>query len=399
MGKALIFGGVQVETPLQTVTLIQTGLINPTLSISSGNEETDTTFSFTISADNAIKVYYIVKESSESAPSDIFSEGQSITISELPKKIIVSGKSPETTYIIYAGAISSDNVKVEKNISITTKEKVLTTADEYVDEYAKLATEVTEEQKGYLKTFVGTLISSKLWDKVRCCFPMLGGLSGYNKDLKDVHNQKEWNIPPTGVSWDDTRNAPFLSLPGLAEGGKSIYFDDLDNKSCAFLLSMKSIRANMSGMSAISDHYKGEAANKSFVTYLYPQNGGYQFPIWSTDGESRNLENYTAFKNKNLIFTLSLSEGVNKLYTNKSGLNTGEVIYVSQKNTNTLTECQFAIGGSYAAEMEAPAIHTLNGCANMFIAFQSSLTEEEIQTIFNAVWTFDESCGRHIDFE
>lgn len=87
MGKALIFGGVQVETPLQTVTLIQTGLINPTLSISSGNEETDTTFSFTISADNAIKVYYIVKESSESAPSDIFSEGQSITISELPKKL------------------------------------------------------------------------------------------------------------------------------------------------------------------------------------------------------------------------------------------------------------------------------------------------------------------------
>lgn len=102
----------------------------------------------------------------------------------------MSGKSPETTYIIYAGAISSDNVKVEKNISITTKEKVLTTADEYVDEYAKLATEVTEEQKGYLKTFVGTLISSKLWDKVRCCFPMLGGLSGYNKDLKDVHNQR-----------------------------------------------------------------------------------------------------------------------------------------------------------------------------------------------------------------
>lgn len=120
-------------------------------------------------------------------------------------------------------------------------------------------------------------------------------------------------------------------MPGLAEGGKSIYFDDLDNKNCAFLLSMKSIRANMSGMSAISDHYKGEAANKSFVTYLYPQNGGYQFPIWSTDGESRNLENYTAYKNKNLIFTLSLSEGVNKLYTNKSRLNTGEVIYVSQK--------------------------------------------------------------------
>ena len=143
MGKALIFNGVQIDSPLQTVTLIQTGLVNPILSISSDNEETDTTFSFTISAENAIKVCYMVKESSEAAPSDIFSDGQSITISELPKKITVSGKSPETTYKIYAGAMSSDNVKVEKNISITTKEKVLTTADDYVDEYAKLATEVT----------------------------------------------------------------------------------------------------------------------------------------------------------------------------------------------------------------------------------------------------------------
>lgn len=105
MGKALIFSGIQIDSPLQKVTLIQAGLINPTLSISSGNEETDTTFSFNISADNAIKVCYIVKESSEGAPSDIFSEGQSIAISELPKKITVSGKSPETTYIIYAGGL------------------------------------------------------------------------------------------------------------------------------------------------------------------------------------------------------------------------------------------------------------------------------------------------------
>lgn len=87
MGKALIFSGLQVEEPLQKVTLLQSGLITPTLSISSNNEETDTTFSFTISAENATKVSYIVKEYSEGAPSDIFSEGESITISELPKKL------------------------------------------------------------------------------------------------------------------------------------------------------------------------------------------------------------------------------------------------------------------------------------------------------------------------
>lgn len=62
MGKALIFSGLQVKEPLQKVTLLQSGLITPTLSISSNNEETDTTFSFTISAENATKVSYIVKD-------------------------------------------------------------------------------------------------------------------------------------------------------------------------------------------------------------------------------------------------------------------------------------------------------------------------------------------------
>ena len=237
MGKAIVFSGLQIDEPLQKVTLLQPVLINPTLSISSNNEETDTTFSFTISADNAIKVCYMVKESSEAAPSDIFSDGQSITISELPKKITVSGKSPETTYKIYAGAISYDNVKVEKNISITTKEKVLVTADDYVEEYKKLATSISAEQENALKVLVGNLISEGLWEKIEHCFPLLGGISGYKYDLKDVRNQKEWAMPDS-TTWDYTRNSLFTKLPGKSIG-TPLEFTDIKDSACSIILSVK----------------------------------------------------------------------------------------------------------------------------------------------------------------
>ena len=63
------------------------------------------------------------------------------------------------------------------------------------------------------------------------------------------------------------------------------------------------------------------------------------------------------------------------------------------------TQASFAFGGYYDAVVEAPATDTLNGCMNMFIAFNSALTKEELQVVSKAVWDFDESCGRHIDFE
>lgn len=107
----------------------------------------------------------------------------------------MSEKTPETKYIIYAGAISSDNVKVEKNISITTKEKVLVTADDYVEEYKKLATSISSEQENALKAFIGSLISDGLWSKVLHFYPLLGGINQYKYDVKDVRNQKEWNTP------------------------------------------------------------------------------------------------------------------------------------------------------------------------------------------------------------
>ena len=64
-----------------------------------------------------------------------------------------------------------------------------------------------------------------------------------------------------------------------------------------------------------------------------------------------------------------------------------------------ITQASFAFGSSYGANVEAPATYTLNGCMNMFIAFNSALTEEELQVVSKAVWDFDEACGRHINFE
>lgn len=297
-------------------------------------------------------------------------------------------------------ALIFNGVTVNSPLQTVTFIKEPVTSDDYINEYAKLATEVTSEQKGYLKTFIETLMTNNLWDKVRSCYPMLGGLSGYNKDLKDVLNQQDWKIPPVGVSWDETRNAPFISLPGFASDGKSIHFSDLNYKNCAFLFSCKSIRQPSSNK-LIGSFFHGET-NKSFINDLRPSTGGYLYPNWDTPQKNSNIENYTASKNYNTIYLVTLSNGINKLYTNKSYLKSSEMMYIDQENTDisaTSTDCYFNIGGGYAAEMEAPANNTFNGCANMFIAFNSALTEEEMNIVSKAVWDFDDACGRHIDFE
>ena len=135
-------------------------------------------------------------------------------------------------------ALIFSGVTVDNPLQTVTIIKELITADDYINAYANLATEVTSEQKNYLKTFIGTLMTNGLWNKVKCCFPMLGGLDGYNKDVKDIFNQRSWNTPTVGTYWDTTRNAPYLSLPGMAKG-TPLVIENMDKNNSSFLFSVK----------------------------------------------------------------------------------------------------------------------------------------------------------------
>lgn len=400
MGKALIFSGLQVKEPLQKVTLLQSGLITPTLSISSNNEETDTTFSFTISAENATKVSYIVKEYSEGAPSDIFSEGESITISELPKKITVSEKTPETKYIIYAGAISSDNVKVEKNISITTKEKVLVTADDYVEEYKKLATSISSEQENALKAFIGSLISDGLWSKVLHFYPLLGGINQYKYDVKDVRNQKEWNTPENGTSWDSVRNAIYTNIPGQSLG-KPLELTDVDEGNYSLFISYKVHNKNKTPeWMFMKDYQRGNKRNDSFSVPICSSNGGWMCPYVQDiiSPAQKNINNYRIYENTYNIYSCTL-DGTNCSLYVKTGSNGVELVdTVSYAKTNN-SIFSMALAGYYSQEMEAPAQQVANGCFGVILITNSSLIKDDVSKIMEHVRTFDVAVGRDSDFE
>lgn len=294
-------------------------------------------------------------------------------------------------------ALIFSGVTVDNPLQTVTIIKELITADDYINEYAKLATEVTSEQKNYLKTFINTLMISRLWDKVRCCFPMLGGLDGYNKDLKDVFNQRSWNTPTVGTTWDTTRNAPYLNLPGNAKG-TPLVIENMDKNNSSFLFSIK-FKLNINSAIILQKDYLYNGGNTmSIISRLLNSNGGYQCPSWDTEKVEESLLGYTNKAQANNIYMVTMKGGTNHMFV----CSDSDTLLSWKTGTTTssdTTQASFAFGGFYAAEAEAPARSTLNGCMNMFIAFNSALTEEELQVVSKAVWDFDEACGRHINFE
>lgn len=289
-------------------------------------------------------------------------------------------------------ALIFSGVQVQAPLQTVTFVKTLVTASDYVNEYAKLATNVTSGQKEHLVNFVQTLMSKGLWDKVKSCFPMLGGIEGYNKDLKDFVNLQNWQTPSNGTTWDETRNAPYLNLPGQAVGTPLSF--TIDCKSCAFFFSTKF--ASQLQSRAITQKGYGTTPD-SFVDVL--KTGDFSYPEWGTTKGNSNFSDYKNTKNANNMYLLNCVSGENKLYacSNKSNIE-----YVNKGTTDTsktTSEVSIALGSYFSAGSEAPANYTLNGCINMFICFKEHLTDDEIQTVSKAVWDFDEACGRHTDFE
>lgn len=290
-------------------------------------------------------------------------------------------------------ALIFSGVKVQEPLQTVTFVKTLVTAADYVNEYAKLATSVTSEQKQYLTTLIETLMSKGIWDKVRSFYPMLGGLTGYNKDAKDVFNQKEWNAPVNGTSWDSTRNNIYLNLPGNSSG-TDLIFTDLDYKNCAFFVSIKPFTA-INNRIIIGKSFT--TTENSFLGNF--RCGGFSYLEWGTPSGSANFSDLRTTKNANISALVNLSEGENNLYCCS---NDAEIEYVTKANTDisqSSTQVSFAFGGIYRGVYEAPSPNTFNGCFNTFIAFKEKLTEDEIKIVTQAVWDFDKACGRHTDFE
>lgn len=292
--------------------------------------------------------------------------------------------------LIFSGVI------IDSPLQTVTFVKELITAQDYVNEYVKLATEVTSSQQTYLTTFVETLMANGIWDKVRCCFPMLGGLNGYNKDLKDVNNQREWSTPSSGTSWDSTRNAPYLNLPGNAKG-TSLVIENMDKHNSTFLFSCK-LHSNVKGDLITSQGYGGESLNPSIISNLGGNVGGNRSPYWGTERAAENLEGYSYFKNDDNIYIVTMSAGTNSMFV---CCNSYDILTWKTGDTTSdeATDANFGFGSRFLAESAAPATNTLNGTMNMFIAFSEALSENELKIVSKAVWDFDEACGRHIDFD
>jgi len=259
----------------------------------------------------------------------------------------------------------------------------LVTGADYVNQYSLLATAVTAPQKTSLTTFVDNLITAGIWNKVSNCFPMLGGLNGYTKDLKDLRNQKTWNLPPLSTTWDSSRNAPYVFPIGL-DGGTYIPFTGIVNTNFCLLYSVKQKSSNEKYLLGIKN------TDNTVESLLINKNGGWNYPTWRTTPMTSVLSNYEP--NGNNIFVLNYLNGTGstKVKSNNSALlNVGVASAFTKQIASINLSLDFPAAGA------APVGNAFYGNLNMFVVCNAGLTDSELGIISNAINTFNESCGRN----
>lgn len=261
----------------------------------------------------------------------------------------------------------------------------LVTGDDYVNQYSLLATAVTAPQKTSLTTFVDNLITAGIWDKVSQCYPMLGGLAGYTKDLKDLSNQRIWALPSASLSWDSTRNAPYLNPVGNAAGTPLTISGLAANNFCVLVAAT----ARTNNRSVLQAAY---SYGSNFTT-LNSTQGGYIYPIWNTAASTSSLANYTGIANN--IYISNEAAGSRKFYvkSNNSALLDAGNQTLSIVTSGTLS---LALGSFFAAAAAAPCDIAFYGTMQMVVVCNSSLTTNELTTLTQEIYNFNAACGRHI---
>lgn len=296
-------------------------------------------------------------------------------------------------------AIIFNGVVVNNPLQTVTFVEKLVTAEDYVAAYKKKVTTISGTQETALVNFVNAMIAAGVWDSVVRCYPMLGGLSHYTIDLKNTSNQSDWSFPTSGLTWDSTRNAPFLSLPGNANG-TNLVIDGLDSTGtgCAFFFSCK-LHKQLVACALINSGFVPD--KKNIVTAsLVNSNGGYQEPNWNTPKQDEKVQGIdTKNKNSNSNYLLNIGNSKNKLWAWTADYTPVACREGDTDTSQSTSRAVFGLGGELFAEAVAPAQNTLNGCANMFMAFSKRLSDDEISKIAKAVYDFNQSCGRYVDFE
>lgn len=277
------------------------------------------------------------------------------------------------------------------------------TAEEWVDNFADVVT-LTSGEKNALTTFVNTLMNNNLWDSVRDFFPMLGGINSYMKSLKRPSGAPNWNAPSNGTTWDSTRNAPYLSLPGLAKGTPLVYDGDekFNTQNATFIFGCKIARASGGGYNFILKDYEYGGGSVESIMINLKYNAlvsGTSMPKWlPIDVTSVPAEhNYSGNKNNTFVFIASLGSSNASLYV-KTNNNQNDLISTVSALTEATNRVSFAFGGYVAESATAPNRDSLNGIMCSFISMDKPVTQSEADIIADALYTLDDALGRHVDF-
>ena len=302
-------------------------------------------------------------------------------------------------------ALIFSGITVSEPLEVINLRKPLVSASDYVTEFSKLATGIKETDKTNLTTFIQTLMSNNLWNKVVKFFPLVGGLNGVKFDIKDVYNQVDWSVM-SATTWNEGKNS-ILTAVQANQTGKAIScaFDwnngavfvggkPMDNKEIIYprvFISSDSINP-----------YYGDTVDNGLD--IVPVGGGNGIPnIGTPRGYVRNTS--WVFEDGNVglntrtaggIYAFNFKSGENvadvyiKIYGGKSFYATASSFEGEQKSTDHL---EAVIGNTAAGSNTygtAQNVHFL-------LIFNTALSKEETKIVVDALEVLQEGLGRLVE--
>jgi len=285
-------------------------------------------------------------------------------------------------------------IKIKNAILSLNKRLVPTTAEQFVQLYSELATDVSSSEKTALTTFVQTLITANLWSKVQNFYPFLGSLESTKYDLKDVYNQVSNAIVTSGTTFSNN-SLLYSSAPGQSGTPLSKTFDW--SNGAVFIggkpLSGTAICLEKIYTSEASNPWK--TANKDNGLAIYPVCSGNNVPsvccargyanTWTTTDGDFDIK--TSGGIDGFSFGTNCSAYAKKYGTSNKYYGTTEFSGAA-KATDHL---EVIFGNSAVGTNTYGSAYQVH----FFMICNSSLTESEMATIANALDTLQSSLGRY----
>lgn len=294
-------------------------------------------------------------------------------------------------------ALRFSGVTVDAPLQTVTFVRELITANDYVSAYKQAVGGLTAKQESSLLTFIETLMTNGIWDKVNYFFPLIKGVDYQSYDLKSV---KKIGFIARTPSYSEDKDCLHIGYNGLATcitADINININDMTSiisysGSCNFFSPVSLGIANKQ-----EDYIRFGGNQKLKETFWYRQyptiNSG-KVAVLNDTGEQSSWSG-TEPATVNFVVSLSIQSNLasSKLYNvdKQRKYSKDNVSFEFDESYRDLEKFPLKLGGYYGVESSYQPVEADLYC----ILLSSKLSEQELIIATKAINKLNNDLGRY----